>query len=37
MVALLAVEESNATRDENIPAQSAATLAQEPVGSDSRP
>ncbi len=31
MVALLVVEESNATRDENTIAQSVATLAQEPA------
>jgi len=31
MVALLVVEESSATRDENITVQSAATLAQEPA------
>jgi hypothetical protein len=31
MVALLAVEESNATRDESTAAESAATLAQDPA------
>jgi hypothetical protein len=31
MVALLAVEESNATRDESTAAESPATLAQEPA------
>ena len=31
MVALLVVEESSATRDENTSAQSAATLTQEPA------
>src|SRR5205809_1032794 len=31
MVALLVVEESSATRDENITVQSVATLAQEPA------
>ncbi len=31
MVALLVVEESSATRDENTTVQSAATLAQEPA------
>ena len=34
IVALLAVEESNATRDKDTSAQSAATLAQEPVGAN---
>ena len=37
MVALLAVEESNATRDENTSAQSAAPLAQEPADPDREP
>ena len=32
MVAVLALEESNATRDESTAAESPATLAQEPAG-----